>query len=1189
MNNIQKIELKKIVPVAAKISSGKSQLLNVLYNINFLESKAGIGTKFVNLLRYNPDIKQPIFYHLKLLKEDKKYIFYKDLNEVYEGEEKIIEANKKINQKLYNEKEIKFEELFYMIEINDSPFLKDKDYLKSHDLCDIPGLSEYQSCQITNEKDLKETIKTNILDKDINSKNNENINKTFEMETINNEKENEDDIYYKTKNMERNTYLTEIFGIIKDYIDGAIIILSIENYHFEDNYELIAKLHRVIQRQITNFLVILNKIDLSKNPEEDIKNCKGEIIKHFPKCQTFNINLNIFIPLSVIQVKNELLMEKNFKYLLLYHAYNFMSKAQKNELPPANNTFINHIKNILDIEKENNINDYKTKVKQLNKSDISEINISLNDLLTQFEGKGVNLGIAKEEIKDNDDDEDDDDVEEDNDDNSDNIYIFKLLYVYFKEKKLIPSISEETKNLLDYFKNENKKLQFDNNNETETDKNERNELINLMVNYLNSLNNNLSKSRIGGAINILMDEITETIKFLKIYNYNFIPFLGPSNAGKTTLINGIIGLDILPTDLKECTKRGIIIRYCNNSYDEMKIYKANFIEEKILDKTYCYLNIGNTIGKGVKQVSEILKGLNYEYTDNEEDYFYYISTKIKLFDEMGLNDNIKNNIYLIDFPGYGTATKFIEKGICKKIMGFSSCFIFIVRNSIIKENNTKRIIDNIFDLAKKQKEKIYSGIIKSCLFILNNDKSQTTSENDLDKAKKDIKDIITIDSSLNINEINLCFFNGLYYCDYCNTQQYFSDLGKTLEFEYNNYILSKNMYFKWPESFRGKKTYTFYDYFYKQLCDKIKTKYGTNIKKLKSEIINKDVENQLTIFSQLKNIKMDEILLKQNKIVKLLTYGKDKINDLNTLKESNIEDLKKILNSQFNYIYDNKKEELNKKINKIITSLDEFFKMILVSEKANLNRVEETREKINNLQDNLIKIFDTNQQNIKNILEGYKKFIYQLLNDKIENIEKDLKKTNYKDILDNIDQEIKNKLKDLNESIKYIIENVNINAKETFDKINKEVKEFSNEKIDLKIVNSFSEFILIKIGDKNKNLYDQLFVEIKSSKSLSKIYDTKGFSDFFKSVFSDYHYLKNNINIIFDDFIKKKEYIFKLLNDNLIYYKKGLLHIIGKAFNIMTNKFTTEQLSILKEIEKFYQSIRNKILDTKNKLCQNNY
>ena len=191
--------------------------------------------------------------------------------------------------------------------------------------------------------------------------------------------------------------------------------------------------------------------------------------------------------------------------------------------------------------------------------------------------------------------------------------------------------------------------------------------------------------------------------------------------------------------------------------------------------------------------------------------------------------------------------------------------------------------------------------------------------------------------------------------------------------------------------------------------------------------------------------------------------------------------------------------------------------------------------------------------------------------------------------MDNIDQEIKNKLKDLNESIKYIIENVNINAKETFDKINKEVKEFSNEKIDLKIVNSFSEFILIKIGDKNKNLYDQLFVEIKSSKSLSKIYDTKGFSDFFKSVFSDYHYLKNNINIIFDDFIKKKEYIFKLLNDNLIYYKKGLLHIIGKAFNIMTNKFTTEQLSILKEIEKFYQSIRNKILDTKNKLCQNNY
>ena len=81
MNNLEPIEMRYIVPVAAMISSGKSRLLNVLYNIDLLECKAGIGTKFVNILRYNPKIKEPIFFHLIVIKVGEKYIFYKDNSE----------------------------------------------------------------------------------------------------------------------------------------------------------------------------------------------------------------------------------------------------------------------------------------------------------------------------------------------------------------------------------------------------------------------------------------------------------------------------------------------------------------------------------------------------------------------------------------------------------------------------------------------------------------------------------------------------------------------------------------------------------------------------------------------------------------------------------------------------------------------------------------------------------------------------------------------------------------------------------------------------------------------------------------------------------------------------------------------------------------------------------------------------
>ena len=152
MEGVEKIEIRKIVPTISRVSSGKSRLLYVLYNIKFLECRKDITTKFVNILRYNPNISNPCFYHLKLKKQGEDYIFYKDLSEIYIGEKNIIEANKKINKKLRDAETINYEDIFYMIEINDSPFIKDKEYLLSHDLCDIPGLSEYQGNQIKEEK-----------------------------------------------------------------------------------------------------------------------------------------------------------------------------------------------------------------------------------------------------------------------------------------------------------------------------------------------------------------------------------------------------------------------------------------------------------------------------------------------------------------------------------------------------------------------------------------------------------------------------------------------------------------------------------------------------------------------------------------------------------------------------------------------------------------------------------------------------------------------------------------------------------------------------------------------------------------------------------------------------------------------------------------------------------------------------
>ena len=161
MSELEKIEIRKIVPIAAMISAGKSKLLNVLFNFDFLECKAGIGTKFVNILRYNPNIEQPRFFHLKVKYENGKYIFYKDpKSEIKIGEKEIIEENKNINNVLAASLKIEYKDIFYMTEVNEVKFIKDKEYLLTHDLCDIPGLNEEQENYENEKKQEKEEKKS---------------------------------------------------------------------------------------------------------------------------------------------------------------------------------------------------------------------------------------------------------------------------------------------------------------------------------------------------------------------------------------------------------------------------------------------------------------------------------------------------------------------------------------------------------------------------------------------------------------------------------------------------------------------------------------------------------------------------------------------------------------------------------------------------------------------------------------------------------------------------------------------------------------------------------------------------------------------------------------------------------------------------------------------------------------------
>ena len=70
---------------------------------------------------------------------------------------------------------------------------------------------------------------------------------------------------------------------------------------------------------------------------------------------------------------------------------------------------------------------------------------------------------------------------------------------------------------------------------------------------------------------------------------------------------------------------------------EINIRKAVFTEEEYLGKKKYYFDPRDVIAKGIKGVQDTVKGLNYSFADKEEDSFYYIRTKIRLFDELSLD------------------------------------------------------------------------------------------------------------------------------------------------------------------------------------------------------------------------------------------------------------------------------------------------------------------------------------------------------------------------------------------------------------------------------------------------------------------------------------------------------------------------------------------------------------------------
>ena len=505
---------RKYIPIIGGISAGKSTFLQAFLGINVLETGETTTTRFICL---NKNSNELLFYHI-IPKKDKEIYFEKEGEEV-KGEDNIKKKIEEINRSL-SSKKVTQDEIFYILE---TP-IKNIENIPLLDQCyfmDIPGLDENKSSYI--------------------------------------------DIIFPLISIEDILFEIFIFDSTSFCSDSVLTIFK--------------RLQEKNCLKKKNNLFILNKIDYCKNEGEEniIDKFKQYFYETFEDEKNNKVNIfiniyeNYFVPMNSLLYMAETKINDDFSSLLLFELFNclefnnnsgitsfydYIAKKTDSLINNLEIQFDDNLYNILN-SKMNIISDSVEYLKKM----ISKIRSDSNFQL----GINLNRQRIKREIQKL-------------------YYIHKNKKYFFIHSKYYNQLQKIIKN---YKINESDSSPILNDLSVETpycsklrneslkkDKIQNYENIDIstieeLEIFLNETFKVIDPKNELGEFKISLQSLRENILGRKLR----IALIGNINVGKSTVLNCIIGRDILPTRETECTYRGIIIRHENS--DIFKLYKTN--------------------------------------------------------------------------------------------------------------------------------------------------------------------------------------------------------------------------------------------------------------------------------------------------------------------------------------------------------------------------------------------------------------------------------------------------------------------------------------------------------------------------------------------------------------------------------------------------------------------------------------
>ena len=423
---------------------------------------------------------------------------------------------------------------------------------------------------------------------------------------------------------------------------------------------------------------------------------------------------------------------------------------------------------------------------------------------------------------------------------------------------------------------------------------------------------------------------------------------------------------------------------------------------------------------------------------------------------------------------------------------------------------------------------------------------------------------------------------------------YFNNIQNTFINEFSSYKKYKSDILKNPENYSSKKYNRFCEYIYIKIIEKIKEGgFETSIDSDEeiNENILSQIENSLLYLESNNSLTKDDFTLEhKNIIAQIISFAQRNLNELNSLKESNIEELKKNLMKQINSVNDEIQNELKNNLTEEIKILDYFFNQNFSDRKKDLKALEQFGQEVSSVTKKFATLFENSSKEIKTIKKNFSDLVKKSLLKKEKEIGMLLKEKNWKIIQEEINNEMKEKLKSLNDEIDSLFNNINYNSNMLYQKIRNLYYEFTDKKLNIDNVQNFNEFFISKaLKGKNSKILDEIYKELEAciEDSLSNIFNKKGLFPFFNSIFSNISYFSNLIEILIDLFSKELIKLLLKIVKILEEYINGILNIILTNHASITFMYTNNQNKEWYNLCSIYKSKRELIYQDLNKLIEN--